>query len=778
MEIDVMENQKNNEIDIRKIVKLAVGKWYWFLAGVVICVGLGVLYIMRKTPKVTTEASIMLRQKDQGLGGKMNQLEMLGLSGNMAAEDELVVLNSKDLMLQVIEKLDLWDESSVKEEMRWQTEYPNPTFRLKCIRLCEKAANGAFVLDIRQTKKGYKVSSKMGFEGRGSVEVSDLKEPIELPIGTIQLTRVKELKPGARYRITHRAAGQAIAYYSKLTKVSQHKKESNIFDLSITSTAPERDRDILKELIDNYNENAMVDKNMMATNTEAFIESRLAIITRELSDAEDAVEQYKTAHNMADLTEEAKLLLKSGVEDETKLVEIETQLSLMDYITEFLKDKKNQYSLLPSNISVEDPVLASFIAEYNELLLQRMRLERTATEGSPVLEQINSQLVSMRENVETSVATVREGLRISKAGIEERNNEVLSRLQEVPKQEREYIRLYRQRGLKESLYTLLYKKREENALMLAATASPTKVIDVPRTNIETRRPKAKQVIMLALLMGLLLPAGLLYIYQLFDNKIRDGKEFEKMIHAPFMGQIVMNSRGKHIAIKDGESTVSAELFRLLRTNLRFMLPSDAKSSVVLVTSCINGEGKSYISTNIALSLAILGKKVALVGLDIRKPMLAEYFGLGRKGSLTTYLSEAEYTVDDVIVPSGEHPNLDLLPCGVIPPNPSELLQSERLDELFAALRERYEYVIVDTAPCAMVSDTFLLDRVGDMTLFVSRAGYTPTDMIDFINQVVESKRMKNVACVLNAVKSANAGYGYGYGYGKKVKGSSKNSKSL
>ena len=765
-----MNTQNTNEIDIRKIVKLVLGKWYWFVIGIVVCLGLGVLYMLRTTTKVTTEASIMLRQKDEGLGaGRFDQLEMLGIGSNKMAEDELVVLTSKDLMLQVIEKLNLWDVYMIKEKMRWEVEYPNPTFRLECVKLTDEAANGAFVLNIKQTKRGYKVAYKMGMTKSGSVEVSSLAEPIELPIGRIRLTQNGEFGRGASYRIYHRSAGPAIAYYSSLTKIAQHKKESNIFDMSITSTAPARDRDMLHTMIDMYNENALIDKNMIATNTEAFIASRLEIISRELSDAESAVEQYKTEHNMADLTEEAKLLLKAGVDEQAQLVEIETQLSLVDYISDFLKNKDNQYSLLPSNISVDDPTLAKFIGEYNELLLQRMRLERTASESSPVVEQINAQLATMRENVETSVVTVRKGLLISKAGVEERNNEVFERLQQVPKQEREYIRLYRQRALKESLYTLLYQKREENALMLAATTSPTKTIDVPRTNEETRRPKAKQIILLALIMGLLLPSGLLYVYMLFDNKIRDVKEFEQMIHAPYMGQIVANSRGKHIAIKDGESTVSAELFRLLRTNLRFVLPVSAKSSVVLVTSCINGEGKSYISTNIALSLAILGKKVALVGLDIRKPMLAKYFNLSKGGCLTSYLVEPEYTVDDVIIPGVEHPNLDLIPCGVVPPNPSELLQSERLDELFAALRERYDYIIVDTAPCAMVSDTFLLDRVTDMTLFVSRADYTPKEMVGFINQIVDSKRMKNVACVLNAVKSAHAGYGYGYGYGSKNK---------
>lgn len=755
-------HKENNEIDIRKVLRLVLQKWYWFVAGLVVCTLLGVWYLVRTTPKVTTQASIMLRQRDEGLGtGQLDQLSMLGIGGNKTAEDELVVLSSKDLMLQVIEQLDLMESHWVKSESRWEGEYPKHTFRLQCLKLTDEAMHSSFTIDIRPVSKGYKVKSSMGFGKSGSVVVKNFDAPIDLPVGQIRLIPLTELKSGAHYRIQHRTVENAIAYYTGLTRITQHKHESNVFDLSIHSNMPTRDGDILRTLIADYNQNALTDKNMIASNTADFINSRLEIISDELTAAEDAVEHYKSENNMANLGEEAKLLLESGAEDQKQLAEIESQLNLVGYISDFLKDSKNQHSLLPSNISVQDEALAVFIGEYNETLLKYMRMQRTAIEGSPVLDQINAELQTMRSNIEASIVNVREGLNIQKAGLEMRQQELMARIQRVPKQEREYIQLARQRQLKESLYMLLYKKREENSLMLAATALPTKTIDVPRVDPETRSPKPMVIIILCLLLGLALPAFLLYVYTLLDNKIRDAKEYEKSIHVPYLGQIVLNSRGKHIAIHESETTVSAELFRLLRTNLRFVVPADVKSPVVLVTSCINGEGKSYVSTNLAISLAILGKRVALVGLDVRKPMLAQYFSLQKAGCLTSYLSEEEYTVDDVIIPSNEHKNLDIIPCGVIPPNPGELLQSNRLDQLFQALRERYDYIVVDTAPCALVSDTFLLDRIADMTIFVSRVNYTPTEMIDYINQLAEQKRMKQMCCVLNAVKNSHAGYGYG-----------------
>jgi capsular exopolysaccharide synthesis family protein len=370
---------------------------------------------------------------------------------------------------------------------------------------------------------------------------------------------------------------------------------------------------------------------------------------------------------------------------------------------------------------------------------------------------------------------VRESLKIRQRNLQAQDSKYNRQIKDAPEQEREYIRVVRDQQIKERLYLYLYEKREENALMLAATSMPAKIIDVPQRDVNSMKPSMKKILMLCFLLGLMIPAGLLYVFMLFNDKIDDPKEFERKINVPVLGQLVLNSRGTHIAIHEGESTVSAELFRLIRTNLKFIVPANTKSPVILVSSCLSGEGKSYVASNISLSLAILGKKVALVGLDIRQPMLAKYFNLSNKGHLTDYLAEPEIELEDIIVPSGEHKNLDIIPCGTIPPNPAELLQTDRLDNLFVELRKRYDYIIVDTAPVGLVSDTYLLDRIAHATVFVCRYKYTPTDMINHINDLVAKERMHNVACVLNAVSgrvsggSYGYGYGYGYGYVKKEK---------
>ena len=756
-----MENI-SNEIDIRKIVRIIAEHWWWFALGVVLFTMLGVAYYLRKAPQWTTDASIVLRQKE-GADSSIDALTMLGLSGNRAAEDEVVVLSSRGLMYQAIDALNIWDASSKRGGLRWEGEFRNPALTIDYLSLTEKAQTTSFVVKVKPTKKGYKVKTKMGFFHRSSTRVADLSEPIETGVGTLRIHANRPLNTDTTYRVAHSRRELVVAGYQKKLSVTLHKKESNVIKLSIQSAVPERDKALLHQIIEQYNLNAIVDKNMLATNTAAFIEERLAIISEELGEAEEAVSDYKQQNNIADISTQANLFLHASNAEQRAMAEIETQLSLVEYIDEFLRDETKRNSLIPSNIGLTDASLASGLTEYNALQLQRMRILRTATDDNPVIEQMNAQLASMRANIIETIGSVRESLKIRQRNLQAQDTRYNRQIKDAPEQQREYVRVVRQQQIKERLYLYLYEKREENALMLAATAMPAKILDMPQRDVRSQSPKLSKLLLMCILLGLILPGGALYLYILMNDTIDDAKEFENRIKAPMLGQLVQNSRNAHIAIHEGESTVSAELFRLVRTNLRYVLPAEAKNPVILVTSCINGDGKSYVSANTALSLAILGKKVVLVGMDIRKPMLTAYFGLGNKGHLTDYLAEPEVEVDDIIIPSGEHKNLDLIPCGTVPPNPAELLQTERVEELFAELRKRYDYIIVDTAPVALVSDTYHLDRIADMTIFVCRYKYTPSEMIEYINNVVENKKMHNVACVLNGVKGLRAGYGYGYG---------------
>ena len=754
-------NTKSSELDVRKILRVILEHWWWFVVGVALCCLLGMAYYLRKAPKWTTDASVMLRQKAGG--AQFDALSMLGLSGNSATEDEVVVFASRDLLYQTIDALNIWDATAVRDGWRWKGEFRNPALTLDCIQLTEEAELGAFVVKIKPTKSGYKIKTKAGFFKRSSTKVTDLGEPIETCAGIIALHANRPLSTDTTYRIFHARRELVVSNYQKEIKISQHKKESNIIKLSISSPVPSRDKALLNQIIEQYNLNAVVDKNMIATNTAAFIDERMAIISTELSDAEQELSAYKEKNNIADIGTQAQLFLEASSKEQSALVEIETQLSLVSYIDEFLRDDTKRNNLIPSNLGISDEGLVKALTDYNALQLQRMRIQRTATEDNPVIKQMNMQLTTMRQNIIASIGSVRESLKIRQRSLMAQDSKYNKQIKDAPEKQREYVRVAREQKLKEGLYLYLYQKREENALMLAATSMPAKIIDMPQRNVKSKDPKLLKLLVICIFLGLMIPAGFLYLYIAFNDAVDDFKEYEHRVKAPVLGQLLHDAHNTHITMRDGEQSAPAEMFRLVRTNLRFALPKDIKSPVILVTSCINEEGKSYVASNLALSLAMLKKKVALVGLDIRKPMLAEYFNLSTQGHLTEYLSGADDKVEDVTVPSGEQDSLDIIPCGTIPLNPSELLQTERLDNLFAELRKRYDYVIVDTAPVALVSDTYLLNRLADMTIFVSRYKYTSFELIDSINQIIEQKRMNNVACVLNAVKNGHSGYGYSYG---------------
>lgn len=763
--------QENNSIDIKKLLLKVLKNWYWFFISGIIVGALCLLYYFSTTPKYQIEAAIMLRQENgkantagSGAIAALGALSDLGLGGNKSIDDEIAIIRSRGLMRQAVVEMGLQNTYRIKKGLRWVVEYPTPSLAVEYpATFCDTLEQG-FKIDVKATKNGYTVKVKQGLFKHSKHHVTDLNEPIETCVGEVKLVPNRMIHPGERFRIITAAQLPAIDKCRENIQITKKKKDSSIILFATVSECPRRDIALINKLIELYNMNAILDKNILATKTAQFIDERLVLITSELNSAEQDVEAYKKENNIADITLDAKRFVEGSTLYQTQLAEVETQINLVDYIQDFLSKDSNRYSLIPANIGIEDNALIALITEYNTLLLSRMKMQRTATDSNPVVVQLNEQLNTMRDNINASIASARQSLVITRDGLKAKDNEFNDRIQAVPTQERQYVEIERRRLIKEQLYLFLFQKREENALMLASTSTPAKVIDIPQRSARPISPRLRYLAIITLIIGAGLPLGIIYLLLMFRSKIESLDEYEKLINAPLAGQIILNSRGKHIAISDGENTVSAELFRLLRTNIKFMLPTKG-AAVILVTSSINGEGKSYIATNTALSLALLGKKVALVGLDIRKPMLAQYFGLVGKGCLTSYLADDSYTLDDITIKGVENANLDLIPAGAIPPNPSELLQEGRLDTLFEQLRARYDYIIVDTAPVALVSDTFLLGRVADMTLYVSRADYTPTQMIQFLNHTIEQKRLKNIACVLNGVSAKKAGYGYGYGYG-------------
>lgn len=750
------------EIDIRLWITRILKNWYWFVIGCIIAGGLGVWHYFSTTYKFTVDSEIVLRENDAAsMLPQADLMNMLGFGGGKAIADEMLAMNSRDMMRQVIDGLGLQTEYRKKEGLRWLGQYPGrdlsvvyPTHFVDTMLRVAK-------ISIKVRRNDYLVRVNYGRFVNSRHKVKDLTVPFETCAATLcfDIHNLEGMREGDCYHIVTYPRLPLINAYCENFQVSKKQKDANVISISTTTDMPRRGCDVIQKLIDLYNAESVMDKTLMAKNTEAFLSDRLSLMEKELAEAEQIEVQYQESHNIVDIEEEAGLFLKENAEYRKKLTEIETQLNLVQFVLDFVEDDKHSNQLIPANLGITDPALIMLITEYNELMLRKMRVERSASGDNPVLNQMHSQLSLMRENVIATMISVRETLMIAKNDLEKLFYIADVWRDDAPAQIKQYREVVRMKLMKEKLYLFLYQKREENALSLVAAIPPAKIIAVPQMNPIPLSPKWKYYALICLFLGMGFPLGIMILGDMFNNRISmNSKDLEKNLKVKLAG-VIANNKGESVVIREGENSVAAEKFRTLRTNIRLAQPTGLKCPVILVTSSVNDEGKSHVAINLAISMAMLGKKVALLEMDFRKPSLAKYLNLSSQGCLANYLSDKAYVLEDVIVDSSIK-KLDVLPVSVAPSNPSELLQSDRTETLFADLRERYDYVVVDSAPVSMVSDTFLLGGTADMTVFVVRADYTTFAMIDSINKIYEQERLPNMLAVLNGVNAKELDCGF------------------
>lgn len=763
--------EQEQSIDLIKLLISCLHRWWWFVIAVFVCLAVAFFYLKRQTPQYAVSGSIMIRN-DQN-SGPMFQTEMLdlmGYSGYKSVMDEVEILSSYTIMEQTVKALNLQTDYRKKSGLRWVGQYPTPDIAVSYPPEFLDTIKAGVGISIERTEEAYEVKVACR-KLKSEHTLTTLSEPVQTCAGLITFMEIHPLEPGDEMHIaTYPVPAITDAYRAQvLCEAKDAKMErSNIITLSCNSDLPGRAIDVITKMVELYNMDAVLDKNIMATNTAEFINDRLNIITLELDTVERAVESYMQQNGLTDIDQELRLALTTKDAYQRQQTEYEMQINLLNYIQEYLADPKNEHSLIPGNLGITDQSLAALMHEYNALLLNRMKITRSATEDNPKLAQVDQQLAQLRGGIITSIRNNKEGLIISKNDITRKDEQYNRLIRQVPAKERQYMEIKRQQEIKEKLFIYLYEKREENALTLASTVMPAKVVDKPRSSSRPVAPRKSMILLVALMIGFAIPFGIIFIMNYFNHEIQDRKEFQQVVKAPFLGEIIIDKDGKHIVVDKSSNTVSAEMFRTVRTNMKFMLP-DKPCPVLLVTSALNGEGKSFVALNTAVSMALLGKRVILVGLDIRKPVLADYIGIPFHGRLTSYLLDNSVSVDELIRPSGVVDGLDVAPSGVVPPNPAELIQSPRLKSLFDELRTRYDLIIVDTAPVTLVSDTFHLAPLADMTLFVTRANYTSREMLPFIEEIYEEKRLPNMACVLNGIEVGKTyghyGYGHTYGYG-------------
>mgnify|MGYP001519173767 FL=1 len=555
--------------------------------------------------------------------------------------------------------------------------------------------------------------------------------------------------------------------YCENLSIEPTSKTTSVVTVSLKNSSLQRGQDFINQLLEMYNRNTNNDKNEIAQKTAEFIDERIGIISKELGSTEADLETFKRDAGITDLSSDAQIALTGNAEYEKKQVENRTQISLVEDLKKYLGH--NEYEILPSNVGLKDITLAAQIDRYNEMLIERKRLLRTSTENNPAIINLDTSIRATKANVQATLEGTLQGLFITKADLDREAKRYMRRISDAPGQERQYVSIARQQEIKAGLYLMLLQKREENAIMLAATANNAKIIDDAIADVIPVSPKRSVIYLAALCLGIAIPVVVIYMIDLTKFKIESRADVEKLTSVPIAGDIPLtdekNTKEGSIAVFENQNNLMSETFRNIRTNIQFMLQNNKK--VILVTSTVSGEGKSFTSANLAISLSLLGKKVVIVGLDIRKPGLNKVFNLSSKEKgITQYLANPEMDLMSLVQLSDVNRNLYILPGGTVPPNPTELLARDGLDKAIEILKKNFDYVILDTAPIGMVTDTLLIGRVADLSAYVCRADYTHKAEYTLINELFHEQKLPNLCTIINGVDLKKRKYGYYYGYGK------------
>jgi len=768
-----MNWMKRKELLFRYVIH-----WPWFVASVLICLIGAWGYLYFQIPVYQVSASIIIKDDKKGGNSGSADLENLGLGGVITSaqsiDNEIEVLRSKTILKEVVNSLELYITYYDEDEFPRQEMYKtSPVVVNLTAQEADKLSNAALIDMKLASDGGLDVNLKVGLNEYNK-RFDKLPAVFPTNVGTFGFTLRDSLSNGqveGQKEVRHISAvvsqpfGVAKGYQWALT-IAPTSKATSVATVSLINTNIQRGQDFINKLMEMYNRNTNNDKNEVAEKTREFINERIKIIDEELGNTEEKLETFKRNAGLTDISSDAQLAVSGNAEYEKKRVENGTQINLVRDLAKYINNPLNEYEVLPSNIGLTDNGLTTQLERYNELVIERKRLLRTSTENNPMIINLDMSIRAMKANVKAAIDGTLQGLLIVKADLDREASRFSRRISDAPGQERQYVSIARQQEIKAGLYLMLLQKREENAIMLAATANNAKIIDEPVAEGGPVSPKPKMIYMIALVLGVGLPIGIIFLTSFTKFKIEGRGDVEKLTRLPIVGDVPLTGeKNGSIAVFENQNNLMSETFRNVRTNLQFMLGNGQK--VILVTSTVSGEGKSFISVNLAISLSLLGKKVVIVGLDIRKPGLNKVFNISRKEQgITQYLSNPEKNLMDLVQASDVSKSLYILPGGTVPPNPTELLARDGLDKAIETLKKNFDYVILDTAPVGMVTDTLLIGRVADLSVYVCRADYTRKAEFTLINELAENNKLSNLCTVINGLDFQKKKYGYYYGYGK------------
>lgn len=760
-------------IDIREELEKYLKYWPWFLLCVSIAMSFAYLKLTRSTPIYTTTATIIIKDGKNSQNSEMAAFSEMGLFNGMnsnSIQNEIGILRSRRLMAEVVKALHINVVYFDEERLRSSELYLNSPFLVKPLILDDNIKNSGASLNLiylgNDKLKLIRTSDGKSFN-------AELGVPVDLGFGKVLVER-NEFVTESNLREEHPILVKFIPVkkvanaYMKRLGVRIKENNSSLIELSLNDAVKSKAEDILDQLVMEYNREAIEDKNMIALNTARFIDERLTVINAELDSVEKGKVAFKEANELTDVQAESEFFMSSASEFKRNQRELNTQIELTNALLSYLESIDTP-TLLPADLGIDESTVNTSISKYNDLVLEHNRVLRGSTEKNPMVIKLNKQIDDLRYNVVQSLNRLKENLKIAETSLNRESAIIRTNIASVPTKERQFRDIERQQKIKESLYLFLLQKREENSLSLSVTTPKAKIVDTAYSPDTPISPVPRNTYQTFLILGLALPFGFLYLRFLLNNKITKREDIEAITtDIPIIGEIPSLSNKEIDKVSENDRSALAESFRILHTNLQYLLAETkekVKGNTIIVTSTLKGEGKTFVSYNLALTLSDSGKKVLLVGADLRNPQLQRYeTDKQQSQGISDYLVNPELNIQTLISKSASNANMNILNSGTIPPNPSKLWRTKKTNQLFTELESLYDYIIVDTAPSLLVTDTFIINQYADLTLYVTRAGFTEKKLINFAVDSQRDGKLKNVSFVLNDVSSANFGYGNKYGY--------------
>lgn len=767
MQTNNSSNKNDQGLNIVDLFMYLASQWKWFLLSILICGGIA-WYNYARAPLVYFRSATVIIKDPSNKASTSGLDRFDNFINKVNVANEILQFRSKKLMREVVQRVHADVSYQIKDGLR-SNELYNESPVLVSLPDALPEQSFSFTMTLKDAKT-VTLSDFSGIEAKPSYEVA-LNDTVAIIEGmNVVVTATNYLRDSwlnTPIRVQKLPVESMVNYYKNALGIQQEEEEASILTLALKDSSPARAEDVLNTLITVYNEEAIKEKNQVAVNTANFINERLIIIERELGNVESNLESFKQRNQIVDIASSAGMYMTESQKYNADAMELETQLRLANFIKDYLTDPSKETDLIPSNTGISDMNIENQISLYNAAKLKRDHLIDDSSVNNPVVQELNNSLRAMKQSIIRAVDNMIVSLNVKRNDAQNREMRAQDRVTAIPTKERQMLSIERQQKIKEALYLFLLNKREENALSQAMADNNARVIDGAEGSNAPISPNRNRILLLGLLVGIALPGAVCLAILFMDTRVHGRKDIEGVTSVPYLGEIPLDKeamkdhRKKVMAVKEQGDDIVSEAFRILRTNMAFLSKKDKPAQVITFTSFNTGAGKTFIARNLSMSLVYLKKRVVMVDLDIRKGTLSRHFGHYHVG-VTNYLSDNTVKVDDIIQ---HQEGFDLIPAGILAPNPAELLMDNRLDELMNELRTRYDYIIADNVPVGLIADATIANRIADLTIFVVRAGKLDRRQLPDIEKLYQEKKLKNMALVLNGANPERHGYGYSYGYG-------------